>query len=385
VEARWLLDHGHHCVIACPLFSEIMWHARDLRIPVVPASMRNSADLRGMRALGLAIQDHRIQLINTHGSKDTWLSLPYFLSGIPVVRTRHITDPVRCGFRHSLGYRHACSRLVASAACIKSALVSNNGIPRSHIRVIGEFVDLEHFSPRAPDENFRSRHGVPATSPLFALIGMIRSEKGQTTFVEAALRLQQSHPQARFAIVGEGVGDRTMERKCVQRLREAFGSSADLSRTPIFMTGFFPDVREAMASADVIVVPSHAEAQSRVVPEAFAMGKCVLASNVGGLPEIIEHGRTGWLVPPRDSIALAAAMRLLADDNSLRSELSSQVRAHAEAYFSIDARMEETVALYREIICGTTGIRMARTGRRMRRCQPDLKTRRTRPGSEQRH
>jgi glycosyltransferase involved in cell wall biosynthesis len=151
------------------------------------------------------------------------------------------------------------------------------------------------------------------------------------------------------------------------------------------MTGYFPDVREAMASADVIVVPSHSEAQSRVVPEAFAMGKCVLASNVGGLPEIIEHGRTGWLVPPRDSIALAAAMRLLADDDSLRSELSSQVRAHAEAYFSIDARMGETVALYREIICGTTGIRMARAGRRMRRCQPDLKTRRTRPGSEQRH
>jgi glycosyltransferase involved in cell wall biosynthesis len=168
--------------------------------------------------------------------------------------------------------------------------------------------------------------------------------------VDAALRMLKTHPHARFAIVGEGVDDRAMERKCLQRLHQAFGVEADLRQTPIFMTGFLPDVRDAMAAADVIVVPSHAEAQSRVLPEAFAMGKCTLASHVGGVPEIVTHRKTGWLIPPRDSKALTAAMRLLADNAALRKDLSSGVRAHAESCFSIHVRMEETVKLYRSVI-----------------------------------
>jgi len=182
------------------------------------------------------------------------------------------------------------------------------------------------------------------------VVGMIRSEKGQTTFVDAALRLLQTHPQARFGIVGEGVGAREMERKCMAKLRQAFGESADLTRTPIFMTGFLPDVRPAMAAADVVVVPSHAEAQSRVLPEAFAMGKCCLGSNVGGIPEVIEHDRTGWLAPPRDSRALAEAMRLLCNDRDLRQRLAFPVREHAEQHFSVHLQMEKTVALYRRVL-----------------------------------
>lgn len=349
-EAQWLNHHGHLCVIACPPTSEIFKRASQMEIPVMPAPMRNSSDLRGIFALHRAVRQCRIQIINTHGSKDTWLALPEFLTGTPVVRTRHITDRVRPGYRHAFGYRHACDKVVASASCIKEALVQDNQVPASHIEVIGEFVDLDHFRPRPDDGGFRSSHGVPLDSILFVVVGMIRSEKGQTTFVDAALRMLNTHPRARFAIVGEGVDDHTMERKCVQRLRYAFGAHADLSRTPIFMTGFLPDVRDAMAAADVIVVPSHAEAQSRVLPEAFAMGKCTLASDVGGVPEIVTHGQTGWLVPPRDSKALTAAMRLLADDPALRKNLSSKVRAHAESYFSIHARLAETIRLYRSVI-----------------------------------
>lgn len=361
-EAQWLRQHGHHCVIACPPQSEIFQRATELGIPVVSAPMRNSADLRGYRALGEAVAKHRIQIINTHGSKDTWLAFPFHLRGMRVVRTRHITDAVRRSLRHSLGYRYACDRVVASAACIKDALVQQNKVPAEHIEVIGEFVDLDHFRPRVGEDTFRARHRVALSSPLFVVVGMIRSEKGQTTFVDAALRLLQTHPQVRFGIVGQGVGAREMEHKCVGKLRQAFGMSADLSCTPIFMTGFLPDVRPAMASADVIVVPSHAEAQSRVLPEAFAMGKCCLASRVGGIPEVIEHERTGWLVPPRDGHALAEAMRLLADDPALRIRLASGVRSHAERHFSIHTQMEKTLSLYRRLL----GLAVAPVSRRSR-------------------
>jgi glycosyltransferase involved in cell wall biosynthesis len=349
-EAHWLRGHGHECVIACPPHSQIFRHATELGLPVAAAPMRNSMDLRGMLALRAAIRQHRIQLINTHGSKDTWLVQPFRLRGLPVVRTRHITDAVRRSARHSLSYRKACDRVVASAACIKEALVRDNHVPAAHIEVIGEFVDLDYFHPLISENGFRARYGVPADSPLFIVVGMIRSEKGQTTFVDAALRMLKTHPQARFGMVGEGVDTREMEHKCVAKLRQAFGENADLTRSPVFMTGLLPDVRPAMAAADVIVVPSHAEAQSRVLPEAFAMGKCCLASRVGGIPEIVEHDRTGWLVPPRDNRALAEAMRLLADDPALRQRLASPVRAYAEQHFSIDVQMEKTLELYRRLL-----------------------------------
>lgn len=344
-ETRWLLQHGHDSAIACPPQSEIFRHATELGLPVIPVSMRNSIDLRGYRGLRDAVKARGFQLINTHNSKDTWLSFPMHLRGLPVVRTRHITEPVRNGF----GYRHTCDRVVASAECIRQMFVEQAGLPAAHVEVIGEFVDLEHFRPGLSDEGFRDRHRV-LTSPLFAVVGMIRSEKGQMTFVKAALRVLRKLPHARFAIVGEGVGDRDDEHKLTAKLRRVYGANADLTRTPIFMTGFMPDVRPAMAAADVLVVPSHAEAQSRVLPEAFAMGKCCLGSNVGGIPEIITHDCNGWLAEPRDPASLASAMRLLGRRASLRERLSSHVRSYAERHFSIDGQMEKTVDLYRRVI-----------------------------------
>jgi glycosyltransferase involved in cell wall biosynthesis len=351
-EAQWLLKRGHRCVIACPPQSEIYRCAAEMGIPVAAAPMRNSADWRGFLAIRRVMHESKIQIINTHGSKDTWLALPFFLQGTPVVRTRHITDAVRRGYRHSFGYRYACDRVVASANCIKNALVMENGLPESHVQVVGEFVDLHRFRPAAfvRENYFRTKFNVPDSHLLFTVVGMIRSEKGQANFVDAAMRLLKTNTKIRFAIVGEGVGDHAYELRCKEKLQRAFGLHCDLRHTPIFMTGFIPDVREAMAASDLIVVPSHAEAQSKVIPEAFAMGACVLATEVGGIPEVVQHGKTGWLVPPRDSNALAEAMRVLAENEGLRRHLASGVRAYAEQHFSIDGRMNQTVELYRTLL-----------------------------------
>lgn len=319
-------------------------------LPLLPAPMRNSADFRGIGAVRRIVKDHRIQVINSHGSKDSWICFPPFMTGVPLVRTRHITDPVRPGFWRSFGYRHGCSVVIATSACIREALIRDNKVNPKRIEIIGEFVDLERFKPGVVDgASFRDEFKVPAEAPLLVIVGMIRSEKGHTTFLKAALRVIKSHPQARFAIVGEGTGPRALEHKCADILRTAFGAE-DLRYTPVFMAGYRSDVRDAMAAADVIVVPWHAEAQSRVVPEAFAMGRAVIASDVGGLPDIVKHNETGLLVPPRDDARLAEAMIALIDDPARRAQLAAGVRSFAEKHLSIDARMEETVAMYRRLI-----------------------------------
>lgn len=349
-EAQWLNAHGHQCWVACPEPSEIYRRGNEMGVPMLPVSMRNSFDIGGMIALRSIVKEKRIQLINSHSSKDTWVSYPMFLTGTPVLRTRHLPNAVRPGFLHSFGYRQGVSRVVASARSIKEALVRDNHVNPENIDIIGEFVDLERFQPGIVDGSaFRAEFNVAPEAPFFILPGMIRSEKGHTTFLDAALLVLKKHPQARFAIVGEGTGERRLEKKCRARLQSLFGDT-ELIKTPIVMAGYRDDVRVPMTAAEVVVVPSHAEAQTRVAPEAMALGRCVIASAVGGLPEVVKDGETGLLVPPRDSAALANAMSEMIENPARRDALAAKALAYAQTSLSIDTRMAETLAVYRKLI-----------------------------------
>jgi glycosyltransferase involved in cell wall biosynthesis len=349
-EAQWLNAHGHPCWVACPAKSEIFRRGNEMGVPMLPVSMRNSFDLYGMVALNRIVKEKQIQLINSHSSKDTWVSYPQFLKGTPVLRTRHLPNAVRPGFIHSFGYRQGVTRVAASALSIKEALIRDNKVRPENIDIIGEFVDLERFQPNVVDGSaFRAEFEVAPDAPFFILPGMIRSEKGHTTFLDAALLVLKKHPKARFAIVGEGTGERRLEKKCRARLQSLFGDS-ELIKTPVVMAGYRNDVRVPMIASDVVVVPSHAEAQTRVAPEAMALGRCVIASAVGGLPEVVKNGETGLLVPPRDSAALADAMSEMIENSTRRAELAANALAYAQTSLSIDTRMEETMAIYRKLI-----------------------------------
>ena len=348
-EALWLNRNGHLCWVACPPHSEIFRRGRALGVPVLPVWMRNSADLRGLWALRTIVRENRVQLINTHGSKDSWLCLPFRLGGIPVVRSRHITDPVRADWRHSWGYRHGCTRVVATAECIRRDLIAVNQVDPCRIEVIGEGVDTAVFRPPVDGSAFRLEYGIAPEAPLFGVIGMIRWEKGQDLFVLAALEVLRTHPHARFVLVGEGTGEKKLERRCRQMIQKAFGGG-DETRTPVFMAGFRENVHEVMAAMEVVVVPSRAEAQSRVIPESFALGLCVIASAVGGIPELVEDHVNGLLVAPEEPAALAAAMRKTADDGDLRTRLGRCALELAQTRLSFERRMAETVELYRKIM-----------------------------------
>lgn len=95
------------------------------------------------------------------------------------------------------------------------------------------------------------------------------------------------------------------------------------------MTGFREDIPEVIAALDALVVPSHAEAQSLVIPQAFASAKPVIASAVGGIPELVDDGRNGLLTPPGDATGLAEAMERFVTDPQLRKRLSEAGLRHA--------------------------------------------------------
>lgn len=168
-------------------------------------------------------------------------------------------------------------------------------------------------------------------------LGEIGDRKGAFVLIEAWARLA---PDARLTLAGDGAVDRA-RRVLVERGLE--GSVQVRSWLQPAQVG------ELLADADLLVLPSRNEGQPMAVLEAMAHGLCVVASDVGGIPELVEDGRSGFLVPPDDVEALVAALRKVLTDDGLRSALGASARQRALEEFDVDVVWRRIDAIYREV------------------------------------
>jgi glycosyltransferase involved in cell wall biosynthesis len=173
------------------------------------------------------------------------------------------------------------------------------------------------------------------------LVANLRGSKGHRFFLEAARQVLVEVPDTRFLIVGDGVGYEGIRR----RVREM-----DLD-AHVVMTGFRRDIPEVMAALDVLVLPSiKSEASSQVIPQALAVGTPVVATTIGGSPELIADGRTGRLVPPADAPALAEAILSLLRDPAAAAAMAAAGGDLVRARYTLDAAMARTIAVYEELL-----------------------------------
>lgn len=345
-ECLWLGGHGHRAIVAAAPQSELLKRARKQGLETVPVPFRGSLNPRATMALFQAVRGEKVDCIHTHSSSDSWAVYPLHLLGWPVLRSRNITLPIGSRGRGFI-YRKGCRRIIATAGVIAEQLQKEAGVDSTRIEVIGEGVELERYHPAERSLEFRRDLGVAGQTLLFGLVGMLRGEKGHLDFVEAAFETVQACPEARFVIVGEGVPGSKVEARIRRKLRERYGEERN---GPVLLAGFRDDIPTVMSDLDVLVVPSRAEAWSRVVPQAFAAGRPVIASRVGGLPELVRDGETGLLVDPGEPKQLAQAMQRLATDPDLRQRLARAGRAFAEARLDLHMMMRKTLDLYLEMV-----------------------------------
>jgi glycosyltransferase involved in cell wall biosynthesis len=179
---------------------------------------------------------------------------------------------------------------------------------------------------------------LPHGAPLVGNVAALAPHKGQRHLVAAAARVVRELPDARFLIVGDGELRDTLEKQI---------KTLALDRH-VFLTGFRADALSLMKSFDLFAMSSVTEGLGSVVLEAMACRRAVVATRAGGLPEVVNDGVTGLLVPPQDDEALAQAIVSLLRDPSRRQTMGDAGYARVASEFSIEKMVSETVRVYED-------------------------------------
>jgi glycosyltransferase involved in cell wall biosynthesis len=260
-------------------------------------------------------------------------------------------------------------RLVAVSRAIVKKLEAE-GRAQVPIDLIYNGVDLERYAYQEACCTLPEEYGFPEGSPLVGVVARLEPEKGHRTLLEAWPHVLREAPEARLLIIGEGSLREELEAQAedLGLLGEAcsgdhcVGTRKARPGAKVVFTGLRDDVPAVTAALDVAVLPSYREAQGLAILEAMALRRPVIATAVGGVPEMIEHERSGLLVPPHDSAALAAAIARLLTDHPLADTLARSGHDLALARFSLTAMVEAVAGLYEQgaaVVQGRAGVSQA--------------------------
>lgn len=229
--------------------------------------------------------------------------------------------------------------VLVNAEAIRERLIGE-GYDPGKIAVIRNGITLSRFAREQRGATLRQELGVPLSAPLVIVFSRLNQLKGIQYFLEAAITLAERFPDARFLVVGDGANRKELEEQA---------GRWGLGQRTVF-TGFRGDIPELLSEAAVSVLPSLSEGLSNSLLESMAAGVPVVATRVGGNPEVIEHGVTGLLVPPRDAAALAAATGRLLEDKELAARFGEAGRRRVAELFSVERSVRETEHLYQRLV-----------------------------------
>ena len=218
---------------------------------------------------------------------------------------------------------------MVNARCIRERCIRDDGVPADRVYVVHNGVDLARFGPPAPDAR-----------PTVAVLANLHASKGHLDLLEAVALLRARVPEVQVLCAGEGPMRAVLRQQIA--LLGLEGSVA--------LPGRVGDVPALLARAHVACSPSHDEGFSSAIAEAMAASLPVVATEVGGTPELVQHGETGLLAPPRDPRALADRLLALLRDPPLAQRLGAEGRRRAEAELALPALSKRLGELYRAVL-----------------------------------
>ncbi len=343
VQTLRALDPAHFQITVCCLkkTGPFLEDVQAMGFPILDFPVRSlygPDTLRQQLRLFRMLRAERIQILHAFDFYSNIFALPVArAAGVPVTLAsrREIAGDRSRAQRFAI--RLACSvasGVVANSQAAGSVLTGVFGESPRKVAVIPNAIDLDAFRPARPREQVRSELKLAEDSILIGTVAALRPEKQLDLFVRAAAVAHRSMPNLRFVIVGEGTERRRLE---------SFISDARL-QSCVHLLGDRDDVPDWIDAFDAFVLSSQTESFPNAILEAMALGKPVVATRVGGTPEVVEDGATGFLVPNGKPEALAMSMIQLARDSSLRTRMGNAARARVHGNYTLaklGARLSE--------------------------------------------
>ncbi|MCC6197317.1 MAG: glycosyltransferase family 4 protein [Burkholderiales bacterium] len=341
-EMEGMQRRGHRVHLVTADRADILQAARDRGLPAdgLPIAAKKLHALRAMRRW-LAQNGVAFDVINTHSSTDTWLVAlaRSTLRGLPpVVRTRHVSTPINNAWSTRWVYQRATAHIVVTGEALKTQLVQQNRFDPARITSVRTGIDLARFRP-LDRLDARRRLGVDAR-PALAIVATLRDWKGHDDLLDAWMILRARIPGWQLLVIGDGP-----RRAHLQGRAAAMGLAEDVR-----FTGNQDDVASWYACADIAVLPSYGdEGVPQALMQAAACGLPAVSTPIGAIAEAVVDGETGFLVPKRNPVKLAAALARLMNDNALCARMGHAAVARAQANFGIDRMLDGMEAVFAQV------------------------------------
>jgi glycosyltransferase involved in cell wall biosynthesis len=331
-----------------PLQEEL--RARGVEVLCLGAGDRKRALPATFAALTRELRRRRVEVVVTHGLSANVLGrLAATIARAPA----RITWKHNCGHLGRHGLLERCSERALGALCTRYIGVAHGQVPYllgylrlapTKLRIIHNSVDVARYPSRA---DRRGELGLGELDPVVAVSAVLRQEKDHTTVLRAIRRLAQRLPRVKLLLIGDGPERDRLKRLAVE---------LDIAERVVFL-GSRADAPELLGCADVVTLASRTvECFPYAILEAMAMRRPAVCTAVGGLPEMIEDGVTGYLVPPRDSRALAEALDRVLSSHDRGRTMGEAARRRLEERFPFAGMLR---AAERELLAALDGERRA--------------------------
>ncbi len=341
------MRRGHEVLVLCPPRSELERACEERGVPTASAPMRSEFDLLSALKLARALRRFGADIAHYHTARAHTLGLAASrIARTPVkVLSRRVDFPVSGNPLSRIKYKASVDAVIAITKAVKDVLI-RGGVEPGVISVIYSGIDLANHDCPADGAAVRAELGIPESSYLVGAIGALAPHKAQAFLLKAAAKLAEERDDVRYIIAGDG----ELERK-LKALARSLGVT-DI----VTFAGFRRDIRAVLGAIDLFVLSSVAEGLCTSMLDAMASGVPVVATRVGGVPEIVVDEECGLLVPPSDEAALAAAIARALDDADLRRRLADGGRLRVKR-FSLERTVTETERLYVRLLRSKKGER----------------------------
>jgi len=307
---------------------------------------RREIGFRGVAVLlrlARILRTHRVDVLHCHNHKaNVYGALAGILARVPTVLAQvHGLRRARNTRRRLMNlvvFRKA-RRILAVADAVKQDVVSSNWyVAREKLFVLENSVDYDRFAqPTVSRSEARRQLGIPADAVVFGTIGRLAPTKGLSYLLEAFCTVRQEVPSAHLVLLGDGPSRVELEQAAAQ------GPCPEA----IHFLGYRPNIDQLLQGLDVFALSSVAEGMPRVILEAMVAGVPCVSTNVGGIPEMLERGAAGMLVPPRDAEKLARAMLVWVNmPEPERKARVDRAREYARRHYSHDVLTNRLAQLY---------------------------------------